>query len=134
MEADVDALHRPAHQVTVAHVTVDDGQSASGMGVGEIGSATSDEVVEDDDLADAALQQLIDQMGTYRPRAAGDQAPGPAEVDVAHRWCLSGTTAPLNSRLVRAASRTSSTRSPAQPSVRGGRPDLIEDANSDITD
>src|SRR5664280_454560 len=49
-------------------------------------------------------------------------------------WLLrSGTTAPRYSRLRDAASRTSSTRRPAEPSVTGDRPSRIASANSAIT-
>ncbi len=74
VEDDVDPLGELVHQPAVADVALDDGQRCrSPPPSARFVAAPADEVVEDDYLRRAALDQLVDQGRADRSGAAGDE-------------------------------------------------------------
>ena len=102
---------------------------AAGERVVEVGPATADQVVEHVDVRDARVEQLVDDVEPIVPAPPVTRTVGACErahADLPPADGSSAATALMAApRAARgcplAASSTESTRSPASPSVRGGR-------------
>ena len=62
-------------QAAVPDVAEHELDAPAAQGSGEVGLATADEIIHHDDPFAAGRQQLVDDVRTDEPRAAGDQRP-----------------------------------------------------------
>jgi hypothetical protein len=77
---DVGSLHERVDELAVPDVALDDLQPRVRRRLGEVRAPPADEVVDDDDLTDTAVEDLVDQRRADRSRSAGDEDPLAFEV------------------------------------------------------
>ena len=130
VEDQVAAAGEVVDKIDVSNVADDERQAWVIEDVAQVGLSTAYQVVEHADLGHTGREQLVHDRGADRSGAAGDQHRRASEGIDRHRT----SSRTLGSRPEPTdlwpgwsvtASRTESTRRPAAPSVRGGRPSLI---------
>jgi hypothetical protein len=73
MKDDVDVVHQACNQSGVADVAFHHADRPGGERLPEVASTAANEVVENDDLLGAGLDEFVDDMRADRAGAAGDE-------------------------------------------------------------
>ena len=124
VEDGVAAGDEPAHQRLVADVAVDELDLAALQRAGEVADAAADHVVDDDDLAGAEGDELVDDVRADEAGAAGDEDALAGEMLFCTLLLLLTPASRLSATMVLTASMTRATSASPQLGIERQRQGL----------